>query len=101
MLYLQNLLKSKLTARQWEALPDSMNLTKTRTSQMLNKPETMDMDEISRLVGIIDDPEITSEVLINDYHCGWDSLYPSEVEELICQPGESISIRPFKVKTKH
>ena len=71
---LRNYLKTVLTANQFEKLAEYMGQTQTLCTQMLNRPESMSISELQRLVDIVDAKDVTVARLILDYHCAWDRV---------------------------
>ncbi len=71
---LRDYLKEKLSAKHFDSLPELMGITPTRCTQMLNRPDSMSISELQRLVDVIDSKEVTVARLILDYHCAWDRV---------------------------
>ena len=51
-----------------------MGITLTRCTQILNRPESMSISELQRLVDTVDAKDVTVARLILDYHCAWDRV---------------------------
>ncbi len=71
---LRDYLKEKLSAKHFDSLPELMGITPTRCTQMLNRPDSMSISELQRLVDVIDNKDITGTRLMLDYDCCWERV---------------------------
>jgi hypothetical protein len=79
------MLKSKLSAHDFENLPAILSITKTRCTQLIANPASMNADEISKIYSVLSSRDCDIEIcdLINDYQCGRNKLFLSEIDLLI------------------
>ena len=76
-------LKQQLTAEKFDNFHSLMGITLTRKTHILNSPQRMKLDEISKLVSILNNPDITLNILISEYYCGRNVLTLSDCDTLI------------------
>ncbi len=72
-------LSKQLTKEQWDNLPETFNVTPTRRTQMINRPESMTIDEIMKLAEIL---SMNLFDLVFQFNCGKDTISLTQAADL-------------------
>ena len=77
---LKQLIKERMLAPEWDALHEKMGISKTRLTQIFNRPQRMTFEEINKLCEIMNTPAIDVHLLVHQYKCGYDVLTLAQAE---------------------
>jgi len=78
-LKLEDLLKEKLSFKEYKNLKQKMDLSQNRLTRILRAPALARFDEIKKLASII---KISALDLVNKYDCGKKVITVSEMQQL-------------------
>lgn len=88
----KDFLYSKLSHAEFETLHEKMGITPTRKTQMINRPESMTIEMIEKLVAMInenndDDLSLLVDDMVICYHAGWDRMSLTKINNYFKQYG--------------